>query len=100
MLGTDFYVTRSENVITARARKSGEPELSKRRLRMSARWLTIPQAAAELGMTEQWFRSQYTRTGKVEKFRFGTRVVVQSKDVAALKGTVAPGGVFVGRIGA
>lgn len=99
VLGTDFYVMRRDNEIWVRARKAGEPELSRRRIRTGTDWMTVVQAAERLSMTQQWFRAQFLAKGVIPKYRFGTRVVVKRADVEALAQDHAPGGAFVGRRG-
>lgn len=99
VLGPNFYVTAAGNEIRVRARRSGEPEIQGKRLRMGKEWMTIRQAAVKLGMTEQWLRSQYLKTGKIAKYHFGSRIALRTEDVAAVYRELHPGGAVVGRKG-
>lgn len=96
VLGTDFYVRRSGRSIWVRARRSGEPELRKHKLRMGPEWMTVPAAARRLGISEVWLRRHYMNAGHIDRYRFGTRVVVPTDQVEELRGELAPGGAIVG----
>lgn len=104
ILGTDFHVRvaydltasgRRRGLVYARARKAGEPEFSKRRLRMDpAQWLTLDQAADRLGVSTEWLRSEYLNTGLLARHKYARRVVVRTEDVDRLGRQRARGGLF------
>lgn len=95
ILGSDFYVRRTGGDIYARARRVGEPPIKLRKIRLGETWVTLEQAAEMLDMSSQWLRIHYLNTGKLKRYRFGTRVVLRREDVNALKPTIrTPGGAW------
>jgi hypothetical protein len=83
-LGTDFYVRRSGGDLWVRARRAGEPPLRHRKLKLGPDWMTMAQAAEALGVTTTWFRDEYVKSGRVEQYRFGTRLAYKRAAIEEL----------------
>ena len=83
-LGTDFYVRRVGGELWVRARRAGEPPLYHRKLKLGREWVTLTQAAEIMGVTTTWFRDEYVKTGRVERYRFGTRLAFRREAVEEL----------------
>jgi hypothetical protein len=95
IFGPDFYVERDGRRLLARARRRGEPQLFRRKLRMGPEWMTLDQACERLGITSQWIRRRYLGTALLPRYKVGSRVVLKTADVEAIAATLVPGGVWV-----
>ncbi len=91
-LGPDYYVRRCRGDVYVRARRVGEPPIKLRKVRLGREWMTMPQAAEFLGITQQWLRTEYVNKGRLTKYKFGTRVVVRVEDVKRIAKRRKPGG--------
>lgn len=83
-LGDDYYVRRVGGKIWARARRTGEPVMRKRKFRLGPDWVTMQQASGLLGITQYWFRTTYVDTGRLTIYRFGDRLLCKRDDVDKL----------------